>query len=161
MDSPSLSCIKSKLRNACFILGQAACRYRPCPLLPYIAGYITVYDQSLLILYYSQHPCERIQWPHAEKGRKKGGKEMITFEEGNLTLRSMNEVCKWPKFKKSKFKRWPRFYKKSMSASRLQRRRRRKRQRNPSLQMKLGRYVKCGKLQYFVENHHPNKAVAV
>ena len=55
-----------------------------------------------------------------------------------------------------------RFYEKSTSASGLQRRRR-KRWRNPSLQMRLGRCVKCMKQskQTFVEKHHPNKAVAV
>ena len=37
-----------------------------------------------------------------------------------------------------------RFYKKSMSISHMQRRRR-KRQRKPSVQMRLGRCVKCGK----------------
>ncbi|XP_044906046.1 uncharacterized protein LRATD2 isoform X1 [Felis catus] len=52
-----------------------------------------------------------------------------------------------------------RFHKKSTSTSRLQRRRR-ERWRNPSLQMRLGRCVKFGKLQNFVEKHHLNKVVA-
>ena len=53
-----------------------------------------------------------------------------------------------------------RFYKKSMSAPRLQRRRR-KRQKNPSLQMRLGRCVKCGKQCKILLKAPLNKAVAV
>ena len=82
--------------------------------------------------------------PMQKKVEKKGGKkkEMITVEVKKEIIEKYERGVRVAEI--------ARFYKRSMSASCLQRRRR-KRQRNPSLQMKLGRSVKCGKLQNFVE----------
>ena len=76
--------------------------------------------------------------PMQEKAENKGGmkEEMITVEVKKEIFEKYERGMQVANIE--------RFYKKSMSESCLQGRRR-KRQRNPSLQMRLGRCVKCGK----------------
>ena len=73
-----------------------------------------------------------------KKVEKKGGKkkEMIMVEVKKEIIEKYERGMRVAKI--------VRFYKKYTSASCLQRRRRNS-QRNPSLQMRLGRCVKCGK----------------
>ena len=80
--------------------------------------------------------------PRQEKIEKKGGKkEMITVEVKKEIVEKYKQGMQMAEI--------ARFYKMSTSASRLQRRRGKK-QRNPSLQMRLGRCVNCGKQWKFL-----------
>ena len=73
--------------------------------------------------------------PMQKKVEKKGSKkEMITLEVKKEIMEKYERGMQVAEI--------ARFYKKSMSTSRLQRR---KRCGNPSLEMRLGRFVKCGK----------------
>ena len=59
---------KSELRNALLHSSSGCLRTETlssAALLPVTVN--TVYDESLLILHYSQHPCERIQGPPCRK----------------------------------------------------------------------------------------------
>ena len=145
MDSPLLFHTGVSVEKLCFNLGKAACRYRPFPLLP--ATLNIVYAKSLLILYCSQHPCEHIQWTACRKRLKR---KAVRRRWLQWKLRRKSSKYEWG----MQVADIARFYKKSVSTSHLQRRRR-KRQRNPSLQMRLGRCIKCGKSTKFCRKALP------
>ena len=68
MDSPLLFPTRVNLGMLCFILGQAACRYRPFPLLPYFQ----LHEMQYMTRVYQYCTVVNIRvsvynGPHAEK----------------------------------------------------------------------------------------------